>query len=116
MIDRENSHEIVHTVLRLREALDELTVRGLSAAGEADLKVLSATHGELERIGAVHLAGRLGDLVDRISGGGSTPSESTPGSSLLRAQTSLRLFERLLTREVVTGEIEAALGSSEEEL
>jgi hypothetical protein len=87
--------EIVQTIERLEGALEDLTVRGLRAAGPQDLSRLRALHEEFQRIGADHLAGRVAALVDAVQ-----TNDRDAAAALLRTQTSLRLFERLLTLEV----------------
>jgi hypothetical protein len=86
--------EVLQTMDRLHAALADLTVRGLRSAGQAQLGPLEALREELERIGAAHLAGRITALLDCVRG---DSREAAP--ALLRAQTSLRLFERILTLE-----------------
>jgi hypothetical protein len=86
--------EILQTIDRLHAALADLVVRGLRAAGPAQLAPLEALREEFDRIGAAHLGGRLGDLLEAVRN-----NDRGAASALLRAQTSLRLFERLLTLE-----------------
>jgi hypothetical protein len=86
--------EILQAIDRLHEALAEMVVRGLGAAGPARLAVLRGLREEFDRVGAAHLAGRLAALLD-AAGRADRPA----AAALLRAQTSLRLFERLLTLE-----------------
>ena len=51
---------------RLHAALEDLAVRGLRAAGAADLTRLTALRDEFRTAGAGHLADRLTALVDRV--------------------------------------------------
>ena len=107
--------EIVHTVERLQTALEDLAVRGLRSAGPGDLAALTALRQEFERIGADHLAGRIGAVVDAIRNG-----DRAAAAALMRAQASLRLFDRILTLDVAAAvlraasEAEAAEGEGEE--
>jgi len=100
-------NEIVQTVDRLEGALEDLTVRGLRSAGPEQLALLGALHEEFERIGAGHLAGRIGALLDALRTG-----DRDAAAALLRAQTSLRVFERILTlgsvADVLRGVVEGA--------
>ena len=57
---------------------------------------------EFERIGAAHLATRIATLVEAIE-----KDDRAAASALLRAQTSLRVFERLLTLQVAAGAVQA---------
>jgi hypothetical protein len=86
--------EIQQAIDHLHGLLADLIVRGLRSAGPAQLAPLDALREEFERIGAGHLAGRIGELVEAVR-------QDSPGAAaaLLRAQTSLNLFERILTRE-----------------
>jgi hypothetical protein len=86
--------EIQQAIDHLNGLFADLIVRGLRSAGPAQLAPLDALREEFERIGADHLAGRISDL-------GNAVRQETPGAAgaLLRAQTSLNLFERILTRE-----------------
>src|SRR5262249_49814634 len=87
--------EIVHTVERWRTAFEDLAGRGRRSAGPGDLATLDALREELQRIGADHLAGRIAAVGDAIRSG-----QRSAAAALMRAQASLRLFERVLTLEV----------------
>src|SRR5262245_30676810 len=102
--------EICATVETLRGELDDLTVRGLKTAGPEDLRTLDAARDELSKIGAAHLAERAGSLVDAIRADG----REAP-VLLMRAETSLRVFERVLTLEHVAGVLEAAAEAESQE-
>src|SRR5262245_28481901 len=93
-----DTHEILQTVERLHAVLADLVVRGLRAAGREQLASLASLREELERIGSHHLAGRLAELLDGLRKG-----DRSAAAALLRAQTSLRLFERILTLEHAAG-------------
>lgn len=80
---------------RLSAALEGLVVRGVRSAGAQDLARLSALRDELRASGAEHLSGRLTTLVDAVAAG-----DRGAAAELMRALTSLRLFERMLTLEV----------------
>jgi hypothetical protein len=101
--------EVMQTLDRLHAALADLVVRGLRSAGPAQLAPLEALREEFSRIGAEHLAGRLGDLLDAIRA-----DDRGAAAALLRAQTSSRLFERLLTREHAQELLTALLAGEEE--
>jgi hypothetical protein len=102
--------EIVQTIERLQSAFEDLAVRGLRSAGPADLATLTALREEFERIGADHLAGRIGAVIDAIRN-----DDRAAAAALLRAQASLRVFERVLTLEVAADALQGLLASSEEE-
>jgi hypothetical protein len=92
--------EVVQTVERLQQSFEDLSVRGLRSCGVDQLQVLTALHEELDRIGAAHLAGRLEDLIEKIRS-----DDRDSARALMRAQASLRVFERLLTLEQVESEM-----------
>ncbi len=106
MIAGEISSEITLVTERLRNLLDDLVVRGLRTAGGDELRRLDAAREELGRLGAEHLAGRLDDLAAAVRAGG------TDGGALLRVQTSLRLFDSLLTREVTAELLASAIAEA----
>jgi hypothetical protein len=102
--------EIAQTIERLQGALEDLTVRGLRAAGPQDLARLRALHEEFQRIGADHLAGRVAALVKAVAS-----NDRAAAAALLRAQTSLRLFDRVLTLEVAAAALHHLITPMESE-
>jgi hypothetical protein len=92
--------EVVQTIERLQQTFEDLTVRGLRSCGPEQLTILSSLHEDLDRIGAAHLAGRLEVLIGAIK---SDDRSSAP--ALMRAQASLRVFDRLLTLDTVEREM-----------
>lgn len=104
---QETYREAAATVERLQKMLDELVVRGLMACGPAELSTLSSYRDELEKMGASHLASTLDEVHQAAS-------EGQRGTrKLIRAQASLRLFERLLTLRSVAVQYEAAIAGRE---
>jgi ABC-type transporter Mla MlaB component len=89
------TEEIVQTIERLQGALENLAVRGLRSAGPQDQATLHALREEFERIGAAHLAERVTAVITAIE-----QDDRGAAAALLRAQASLRVFERVLTLEV----------------
>lgn len=85
---------IVATIERVQSGFDDLVMRGLRTAGPDQLALLEAMHEEFARIGASHIAGRIADLLEAVRA-----DDRHAGSALLRAQSSLRVFERILTLE-----------------
>jgi hypothetical protein len=94
--------EIVHTIERLQGEFEDLAVRGLRTAGPAHVRSLQALREEFERIGAGHLAGRIGDVIAAIE-----KEERGAATALLRAQASLAVFERIATLETAATLLEA---------
>lgn len=84
--------EIANTIEWLRLRFEAIVIRGIRATESDDLTLLKAAGEDLERIGAEHLAERIGDVVASIEDG-----DRAAAAALLRAQTSLRLFDRVLT-------------------
>ena len=97
------TEEIVQTMDLLQTAFEDLAVRGLRSAGPRDLATLRMVREEFERIGAGHLAGQIAAVVQAIEN-----DDRGAARALLRAQASLRVFERILTLEVAGGLLEAA--------
>jgi len=87
--------EIQQIVEHLQGVLENLITRGLRAAGSAERNTLATLEGEFMRIGAGHLAERVQALGAALA----TDDRDGP-NRLLKAQASLRLFERVLTLEV----------------
>jgi methylthioribose-1-phosphate isomerase len=94
--------ELRNALERLQNALDDLVVRGVRAAGAAELARLTSLRDEFRSAGAEHLAVRLSTLIDTLA----TGSRSS-AANLLRAMTAMRLFERMLTLEVAAGALTA---------
>jgi hypothetical protein len=86
--------EILQTIDRLNGMLADLIVRGLRSVAPAQVALLDCLREEFERIRADHLAGEIGELARAVR-----EEESSAALALLRAQTSLNLFERILTLE-----------------
>lgn len=102
--------EIVQTIEHVQSAFDDLAVRGLRSASSEQLAKLSALREEFERIGAGHLAGRIAAVVEALHGG-----EARVAAALMRAQASLRVFERVLTLQVAAQTLRTLLEGEETE-
>lgn len=94
--------EIVGAVSALQEQLEVLVVRGVRTASADDLKQLAVLHEELDRIGAVHLSGRIGELIARTRSG-----DGKAAAALCGAQTVLRVFDRVLTLHAARAQLGA---------
>jgi hypothetical protein len=102
-IDPDELQEVLQALQHARTLLDELVVRGVRAAGPAELGRLDALREELGRVGARHLAEQLRALSDAMRA-----DDPAATGELLCAQTSLYLFDRILTLRVVeAGLVEA---------
>jgi hypothetical protein len=86
--------EILQTIDRLHGVLGDLIVRGLRSVAPSQQALLDALREEFARIGADHLAGRIAELSRAVR-----EQEAGAAAALLQAQTSLNLFERILTLE-----------------
>jgi hypothetical protein len=104
------TEEIAQTIDRLQGAFEDLTVRGLRSAGLRDLATLRAVREEFERIGADHLAGRIAEVIRAIEA-----HDRMAARALLRAQASLRVFERILTLQVAAGALKVMIDGEQAE-
>lgn len=93
---------------RMQSAFDDLAMRGLRAAGPAELKSLAALRDEFRDAGATSLAERLTATLEAIRSG-----DHGAAALLLRAMTAARLFDRLLTLEVAAGSLSAHLATAD---
>lgn len=96
--------ELRISIERLRSMLETLVVRGLRACGPDEIAHLQSYTEQLERTGAGHVASMLSELRDHIE-----KDDRASARTLLRAQTAVRLLERLLTLRVVSGHYAAAV-------
>jgi hypothetical protein len=80
---------------RLHAAMDDLVVRGVRSAGAQEVARLTALRDEFRAAGAEHLAEKLGTLVEAVQSG-----DRSAAGALMRAVTTFRLFDRMLTLEV----------------
>jgi len=101
--------EIVQTIEHVQSAFEDLMIRGLRSAGPEHLATLSAMREEFERIGAGHLAGRIAAVVEALRCG------EAGAAALLRAQASLRVFERVLTLQVAAETLSTLVESADAE-
>ena len=98
---------------RLHAAMDDLVVRGVRAAGPVEITRLSALRDEFRTAGAEHLAEKLTTLVEAVRAG-----ERVAAPALMRAVTTFRLFDRMLTLEAARAALApppAALAEEEPE-
>jgi hypothetical protein len=89
---------------RLRALLENLIVRGLRACGSDELLQLKSLTDYLEQADAGHVAATLVKLHDEIE-----QDQRTSARTLLEAQTSVRVLERLLTLRIVRSQFAAAV-------
>lgn len=85
---------------RLHAAMDDLVVRGVRSAGSAEVAKLTALRDEFRTAGAEHLAEKLGALLDAVK-----DSDRAAASALMRAVTTFRLFDRMMTLEVAKAQL-----------
>ncbi len=93
--------EVQQIVEHLQGVLENLVTRGLRAAGAAERNALATLGDEFSRVGAGHLAERVGALREALE-----RDDADGPNRLLKAQASLRLFERVLTLEVARAALE----------
>jgi hypothetical protein len=104
MIDLE---EAAQTVQRLQKVYEDLAVRGLRSVGGDQLSVLAAISEELERVGSAHLAGRVETLITMIRN-----NDRGSARALMRAQSSLRIFDRILTLQGAEAQLSTIICSA----
>jgi hypothetical protein len=95
---------------RLHAAMDDLVVRGVRAAGPVEITRLSALRDELRTAGAEHLAEKLTTLVEAVRAG-----ERSAAPALMRAVTTFRLFDRMLTLEAAMMALQPPPGEAPDE-
>ncbi|MCI0704902.1 MAG: hypothetical protein L0241_27905 [Planctomycetia bacterium] len=79
---------------RLHSAMDDLVVRGVRSAGASEIARLAALRDEFRTAGAAHVAEKLNTLVESVQAG-----EREAAAALMRAVTTFKLFDRMLTLE-----------------
>ncbi|MBA3395987.1 MAG: hypothetical protein H0T89_25370 [Deltaproteobacteria bacterium] len=87
--------EVTAALFALQQALENLFVRGIKAAASDDVQRLSAHGEELRRAGAAYLAGEVEALIRHVRA-----ADAEAARVLLRTQTALRVFERVLSLDV----------------
>lgn len=92
---------------RLQGAMEDIALRGLRAAGAAEMAKLRSLADEFRTAGAGHLGDRLDSVVQSIS-----TNDREAVVALLRAMTSARLFDRMLTLEVCSSMLDEYLKSA----
>jgi hypothetical protein len=105
----EQFDEILQTIELLQGEFEDLAMRGLRAIGPQHVAKLEMLRAECQRIGADHLAGRIETLVHAIRN-----NAREAAAALLRAQSSLRVFERILTLQSVEGVLRSQLEKTPE--
>lgn len=99
-----DSEEIAYALARLQAEFEDLAVGGLRAAGPERVGALKALSEEFGGLGAAHLAVRLRVLADEIQA-----DRRESASALMRAQASVRVFERLVTVEHCAAQLRASV-------
>ncbi|MGE0870677.1 MAG: hypothetical protein AB7P03_19080 [Kofleriaceae bacterium] len=95
-VQRSAAHaEVTQALFGCQQAFETLVVRGIEAAGSDDVARIASIGEELSRAGARYVAGELESLVRHIRDG-----DRNAPRVLLRAQTTLRVFERVLSLDV----------------
>lgn len=107
-VSAEAQGEALGLALRLGALLDDVAVRGLRACGAEELARLRSQRDGLAGMGATYLAEVLDVLLADLDSG-----RREGARSLLRARTSLRVFERLLSLRMVGGALAEALAGAD---
>jgi hypothetical protein len=109
-MDKESIQEAAFTVEQVQQLFRDLTVGGLLTAGAEKINMLRTLGEEFSRIGAAHIAGHLKDLLQAVE-----DSSRESAVLLMRAQASIRLFDRLLTLEYAADQLAEITETNEEE-
>jgi hypothetical protein len=96
--------ELRLAIERLRTLLENLIIRGLRACGTDELLQLQSLTEYLDQAGAGHVSAILSSLHEQIE-----KDDRASAKTLLQAQISVRLLERLLTLKVVQGQYHGAI-------
>ncbi len=100
--------EIVGIIERVQRDIADLSIRGLRVVGPQHLASLESVRDELSRINAGFLAEQIGGLIVAIQN-----DEPTSARQLLQTQTTLRLFERIVTQEAVSESLQELIENQE---
>ncbi len=96
--------QIVHCLRQLQSEFEDLAVGGLRSLGPEHLPLLRSLGEQLDTIGALHIGGRVHTLAEAIEN-----DDKSAATALMRAQASLRLFERILTTDAIEKELQQML-------
>ena len=100
--------EVTAALFALQQALENLFVRGIKAAASDDVQQLSAHSEELGRAGAAYLAGQIDALIRHVRA-----ADAEAARVLLRTQTALRVFERVLSLDVAVAALAPGQGGDD---
>ncbi|HEU0031452.1 MAG TPA: hypothetical protein VFQ53_12525 [Kofleriaceae bacterium] len=93
---------MIAALFALQQAFEDLVVRGLRSSGPDDVRRLQAIGEDFGRAGAGYIADLVGKLVHLVR-----EADSEAPRALLRAQTAMRVFERVLSLDAA---VEALAG------
>lgn len=94
--------EVIDSIRQLQAELEDLAVGGLRQVGPEHVPLLDHFCDYMQGVGAQHIGERIQVLANAIR-----QNDKTAASALMRLQASLRLFERILTVNVVTNQLAA---------
>jgi len=97
-------YEVAGLIDRIQQLLADLSIRGLRIAGSQGLSQLDQLRDELAQINAGNLSNQVAELADAIR-----TNAPNAAAKLLETQTTLRVFERVLTKEAVLEEYDELL-------
>ncbi|HSN24849.1 MAG TPA: hypothetical protein VLT45_01150, partial [Kofleriaceae bacterium] len=98
--------EVIEALFAVQQTLDELVVRGVEATGPDDLARLSTLAEGFAHAGATFVADALATLVRHVRG-----ADKGAARALLRAQTVLRVFERVLSIDAGIAALDVGLAA-----
>ena len=109
-MDNEAIQEAAFTVEQVQQLFRDLTVGGLLTAGPEKISLLRTLSDEFSRIGAAHITGHLKSLLSAVEN-----NSRESALLLMRAQASIRLFDRLLPLEYAAEQLDLAIEDEEDE-
>ena len=91
---KDSVQEVAFTIEQVQQLFRDLTVGGLLTADTEKINTLRTLYEEFSKIGAPHIAENLKALLGAIEA-----NSRESAVLLMRAQASIRLFDRILTLE-----------------
>ena len=104
------TEEITYHLQQLQAEFEDLAVGGLRTMGPEHLPLLQSLSEHFTQIGATHSGQCLHDLTNAIRN-----NDKGAAVALMRAQASLRLFERILTKEAISAELQSYIEADAEQ-
>jgi len=98
---------VVYQLRQLQEECEDLAIGGLRSVGPERIPLLRQLAEQLSQIGALHLSEQWRTLIDAINS-----NDKSAAAALMRVQANIKLFERILTLESATSQLENIIAHS----